>query len=149
MVAAHIAHDCVIGSNCILANNVMLAGHVMVEDLGGHLRRGGIASLCHLWQALFCVAGFRRSRGDVPPFMVVEGHPSAIRGVNRNGLKRRGYADEQIEPLKTAYRMLFSDHTPLITQCGGTGADLSRPGGYSDVAGLHAGLDGRPAGPGA
>ena len=39
-----------------------------------------------------------------------------IRSVNRNGLRRRGYTDEQIEPLKAAYRLLFKDTTPWITQ---------------------------------
>src|SRR5205085_11872501 len=115
MVGSHIAHDCVVGSNCILANNVMLAGHVVVEDWV--VISGGAAShhFVTFGKHAF-IGGLSAITRDVPPFMVVEGHPSAIRGVNRNGLKRRGYTDEQIEPLKTAYRMLFSDTTPLITQ---------------------------------
>ena len=115
MVAAHIAHDCILGNNCILANNVMLAGHVLVEDWV--VISGGAAShhFVTFGKHSF-VGGLSAVTRDVPPFMVVEGHPSSIRGVNRNGLKRRGYTDEQIEPLKTAYRMLFSDTTPLITQ---------------------------------
>ena len=114
MVAAHIAHDCVIGSNCILANNVMLAGHVLVEDWV--IISGGAAShhFVTFGKHSF-VGGLSAVARDVPPFMIVEGHPSSIRGVNRNGLKRRGYTDQQIEPLRTAYRMLFSDTTPLIT----------------------------------
>lgn len=115
MVAAHIAHDCVIGSNCILANNVMLAGHVAVEDFV--VISGGAAShhFVTFGKHSF-VGGLSAIARDVPPFMIVEGHPGSIRGVNRTGLRRRGYTDSQIEPLKTAYRMLFSDTTPLITQ---------------------------------
>jgi UDP-N-acetylglucosamine acyltransferase len=115
MVGAHIAHDCTISSNCILANNVMLAGHVLVEDWV--VISGGAAShhFVTFGKHSF-VGGLSAVTRDVPPFMVIEGHPATIRGVNRNGLKRRGYADEQIEPLKTAWRMLFSDTTPLITQ---------------------------------
>lgn len=115
MVASHIAHDCLIGSNCILANNVMLAGHVSVEDFV--VISGGAAShhFVTFGKHSF-VGGLSAITRDVPPFMVVEGHPCAIRGVNRTGLRRRGYTDGQIEPLKTAYRMLFSDTTPLITQ---------------------------------
>jgi len=115
MVAAHIAHDCLIGSNCILANNVMLAGHVAVEDYV--VISGGAAShhFVTFGKNSF-VGGLSAITRDVPPFMVVEGHPCAVRGVNRTGLRRRGYTDGQIEPLKTAYRMLFSDTTPLITQ---------------------------------
>ena len=115
MVAAHIAHDCHLGSHCILANNVMLAGHVAVEDCV--VISGGAAShhFVTFGKHSF-VGGLSAITRDVPPFMVVEGHPCAVRGVNRTGLRRRGYTDSQIEPLKMAYRMLFSDTTPWITQ---------------------------------
>ena len=115
MVAAHIAHDCLLGDNCILANNVMLAGHVLVEDWV--VISGGAASphFVTFGKHSF-VGGLSAITRDVPPFMIVEGHPAGVRGVNRTGLKRRGYSEDQIEPLKTAYKMLFSDTTPLITQ---------------------------------
>ncbi len=115
MVAAHIAHDCIIGSNCILANNVMLAGHVRVEDWV--VISGGAASHHYVTfgQHSF-VGGLSAVTKDVPPFMIVEGHPAMIRGVNRNGMKRRGYSDDQITPLKDAYRLLFRDTTPILTQ---------------------------------
>jgi UDP-N-acetylglucosamine acyltransferase len=115
MVAAHIAHDCIIGNNCILANNVMLAGHVVVDDWV--VISGGAAShhFVTFGKHSF-VGGLSAITRDVPPFMVVEGHPCAVRGVNRTGLKRRGFSDGQLDALKTAYRMLFSDTTPLIKQ---------------------------------
>jgi UDP-N-acetylglucosamine acyltransferase len=115
MVAAHIAHDCVLGDHCILANNVMLAGHVLVEDWV--VISGGSASHHYVTFGKHSfVGGLSAITRDVPPFMVVEGHPSVVRSLNRTGLKRRGYTDEQLESLRTAYRMLFSDTTPLITQ---------------------------------
>jgi UDP-N-acetylglucosamine acyltransferase len=115
MVAAHIAHDCIVGSDCILANNVMLAGHVVVEDYV--VISGGAASHHFVTFGKYSfVGGLSAITRDVPPFMIVEGHPGIVRGVNRTGMKRRGYTDEQIEPLKTAYRMLFSDTSPLITR---------------------------------
>jgi UDP-N-acetylglucosamine acyltransferase len=115
MVAAHIAHDCVVGSNCILANNVMLAGHVVVEDWV--VISGGAAShhFVTFGRHSF-VGGLSAITRDVPPFMIVEGHPGIVRGVNRTGMRRRGYNDEQLEPLKMAYRLLFKDSTPLVTQ---------------------------------
>jgi len=115
MVAAHIAHDCILGDNIILANNVMLAGHVLVEDWV--VISGGAASHHYVTFGKHAfVGGLSAITRDVPPFMVVEGHPAAVRGVNRNGLKRRGYGEVELEPLKTAWKMLFSDTTPLITQ---------------------------------
>ncbi len=115
MVGAHIAHDCIIGSHCILANNVMLAGHVLVED---HVVISGGAASHHFvtFGRHSFVGGLSAITRDVPPFMVVEGNPSLVRSVNRNGLRRKGYTDQQVEPLKTAYRLLFKDTTPLITQ---------------------------------
>jgi UDP-N-acetylglucosamine acyltransferase len=115
MVAAHIAHDCVVGSHCILANNVMLAGHVVVEDWV--VISGGAAShhFVTFGRHSF-VGGLSAITRDVPPFMIVEGHPGVVRGVNRNGLRRRGFADDRLEPLKAAYRLLFKDSTPLVTQ---------------------------------
>jgi UDP-N-acetylglucosamine acyltransferase len=115
MVAAHIAHDCVIGNNCILANNVMLAGHVAVEDYV--VISGGAAShhFVTFGKHSF-VGGLSAITRDVPPFMIVDGNPCMVRGVNRTGLRRRGYTDPQLEPLKAAYRLLFSDTTPWITQ---------------------------------
>jgi UDP-N-acetylglucosamine acyltransferase len=115
MVNVHVAHDCVIGDHNILGNNTMLAGHVKVEDcvvisgavavhhfvtFGKHSFTGGVSGVTR----------------DVPPFMIVDGHPFVVRGVNRIGLKRRGYTDDRLEALRTAYRLLFSDTTPLITQ---------------------------------
>jgi UDP-N-acetylglucosamine acyltransferase len=115
MVAAHIAHDCIIGSNCILANNVMLAGHVVVQDCV--VISGGAAShhFVTFGKHSF-VGGLSAITRDVPPFMIVEGHPGIVRGVNRTGLKRRGYNDGQLEALKDAYRLLFKDTTPILTQ---------------------------------
>lgn len=115
MVGAHIAHDCILGSHCILANNVMLAGHVVVEDWV--VISGGAAShhFVTFGKHSF-VGGLSAVTRDVPPFMIVEGHPGVVRGVNRTGLKRRGFGDDTLEALKIAYRVLFSDTRPLITQ---------------------------------
>ena len=115
MIGAHIAHDCIVGDHCILANNVLLAGHVAVEDYvvisGGSAAHHFVTFGQHAF-----VGGLAAVTRDVPPFMVVDGDPAIVRGVNRNGLKRRGFSDGDLEALKTAYKLLFSDTTPLTTQ---------------------------------
>ena len=115
MVGAHIAHDCILGSRCVIANNVLLAGHVLVEDWV--VLSGAVAShhFVRIGQHSF-VGGMAAITRDVPPFMIVDGHPATVRGINRNGLKRRGFTDAQIEALKTAYRLLFKDTTPMLPQ---------------------------------
>lgn len=115
MSGAHIAHDCEVGSHTILANNVLLAGHVVVED---YVVLSGAAAATHfvtIGQHAF-VGGLSAVQRDVPPYMIVNGHPAAVRGVNRNGLKRRNFSEAQLEALKTAYKLLFSDTTPTTTQ---------------------------------
>ena len=115
MIGAHIAHDCDIRNHTIFANNVLLAGHVVVEDF---VVLSGAAAVTHfvtIGQHAF-IGGLSAVQKDVPPYMIANGHPAAIRGVNRNGLKRRDFAEEQLEALKTAYKLLFSDTTPTTTQ---------------------------------
>lgn len=115
MIGSHIAHDCIVGSHCILANNVLLAGHVELQDYVVISGAAGVAHYCTIWQHAF-IGGLSGVQRDVPPFMIVDGHPIAVRGVNRNGLKRRGFTDEQMDALKTAYKLLFSDATPALAQ---------------------------------
>jgi UDP-N-acetylglucosamine acyltransferase len=115
MVGAHVAHDCVIGNHCILANNVLLAGHVAVEDWV--VISGGAAShhFVTFGQHSF-VGGLSAITHDVPPFMVVDGPEASVRAVNSKGLARRGFSQDQIATLKTAFRLLFKDKTPVSTQ---------------------------------
>lgn len=112
MAYVHIAHDCIVGNHTILANSVALAGHVIVEDyaiLGGY-------SLIHQ----FCKIGAHAFTGmgskincDVPPFVVAGSEMSVPRGINTEGLKRRGFTPERIAAIKRAYRTLYISGLPL------------------------------------
>ena len=107
MAYVHIAHDACVGDGCILSNSVQLAGHVHLED---HVTMGGIIGVHHFTTLgrLAYVAGMTRIVADVPPFMIVEGNPSRVRGFNEKGMHRWGYTDEQIAGVREAYRILFS-----------------------------------------
>ncbi len=106
MAYVHIAHDCLVGSHAILANNATLAGHVHVGDhaiIGGLT---GIHQFCHV--GAHAMAGFASHVSqDVPPFMTVAGNPLAMRGLNSEGLRRRGFSPERIAALKQGYRLLY------------------------------------------
>ncbi|MCL2329984.1 MAG: acyl-ACP--UDP-N-acetylglucosamine O-acyltransferase [Phycisphaerae bacterium] len=106
MAYVHIAHDVVVGNGCILSNAVQLAGHVHLEDC---VTMGGIIGIHHFTTIgrLAYVGGMTRIVADVPPFMIVEGNPSRIRGFNERGMERWGSAAEQIAAVRDAYRMLF------------------------------------------
>ncbi|MDP9141072.1 MAG: acyl-ACP--UDP-N-acetylglucosamine O-acyltransferase [Pseudomonadota bacterium] len=106
MAQAHVAHDCIVGNSTILANGATLAGHVLIEDyvgLGGY-------TLVHQ----FCRVGAHAYTGggavvlrDLPPFVIAEGHPARPRGINAEGLKRRGFTAEEIELIKDAYKLIY------------------------------------------
>lgn len=106
MAYVHIAHDCVVGDQTTLANNTTLAGHVEVGDwatvggLTGVLQRMRIGA--------HAMVGFASHVGkDVPPFMVVDGNPLAVRGVNLVGLRRRDFSAERIAAIREMHKLLY------------------------------------------
>lgn len=106
LVGVHIAHDCHIGDYCILANYVQLAGHVRLED---KVTIGGLVGIHHFTTigTLAYIGGLTRITTDVPPFMIVEGNPSRVRGFNDTGLTRWKFDESKIRGIREAYRALF------------------------------------------
>ena len=106
MAYVHIAHDCVVGNQTILANNATLAGHVQIGD---YAIIGGLTGLHQFTQVgAHVMAGFASHISqDVPPFMMVDGNPLAVRGLNLEGLRRRGFSPERITAIKQMHRLLY------------------------------------------
>lgn len=111
MVNAHIGHDAQIGNHCIIANNVMIAGHV---NCGNHVAiMGGVGVHHYVTIGNFAyLSGYARVHHDVPPFVKVDG-ADQIRGLNKVGLERAGYSQEDVEALDDACRQLFYREKPL------------------------------------
>jgi len=106
MAFAHVAHDCVLGDHVELMNNVLLAGHIHVDDRA--IISGGAA--LHQFVTVGTMAfvgGLSRIVQDVPPFMIVEGNPSKVRGINIVGLRRNGFSAAAIQNLKKAHRLVY------------------------------------------
>jgi UDP-N-acetylglucosamine acyltransferase len=103
----HVAHDCSIGSHCVFSNNSTLAGHVQVGDWVITSGFSGIHQFCRVGAHVFIGMG-ALVNGDVPPFVMVAtedyGRP---RGINSEGLKRRGFDKDRIGAIKRAYRALY------------------------------------------
>ncbi len=106
MAYVHVAHDCVVGSHTILANNATLAGHVHVGD---HVILGGLTGVHQFTKVgAHAMAGFASHISqDVPPFMMVDGNPLAVRGFNIEGLRRRGFGPQRIQAIKRMHRLLY------------------------------------------
>ena len=109
----HIAHDCHVGNKCVFSNNATLAGHVSVGDwviLSGF---AGVHQFCRIGAHAFLGMGVLVS-ADVPPYTMVAGDEQGRpRGINSEGLKRRGFSPEQISAIKRAYRTLYVSGIPL------------------------------------
>lgn len=112
MAYTHVAHDCEIGDNVIMANAASLAGHIEVQDwaiLGGF---SIIHQFCRIGGHSFCAMGSVVTK-DVPPFIIIGGHPAQPRGINSEGLRRRGFESEVIQCIKSAYRLLYMSNRKL------------------------------------
>jgi UDP-N-acetylglucosamine acyltransferase len=136
MAYVHIAHDVQLGSHTILANNATLAGHVHIGDwviVGGLT---GVHQFCKI--GAHAMTGFQsRISQDVPPFMMVEGNPSEVRGFNAEGLRRRGFSKERIGLVKQMHRLLYRDGLTLEAAKAAIGALRGTvEGGDEDVAHL-------------
>jgi UDP-N-acetylglucosamine acyltransferase len=106
MAYVHIAHDCIVGNRTIFANNASIAGHVEVGDyaiLGGFT---AVHQFCRLGESSL-TSMFSYVTKDVPAYVIVSGRPVEPRGVNAEGLKRRGFTPEQIRGVREAYRTVY------------------------------------------
>ncbi len=106
MAYVHIAHDCMIGDHVILANNATLAGHVKVGDWAIFGGFSGVHQFCHIGAHSFMgmYAGIGK---DVPAYVMVMGTPAVPRGINAEGLRRRGFTTEQVRQIKDAYKIVY------------------------------------------
>lgn len=103
---SHIGHDCTVGDEVVFSNNGTLAGHV---EVGDNAVMGGLTAVhqfCRIGRFAI-TGGCSKIVQDVPPFMIADGNPAEIRGVNSVGLERKGYSAEKVKPIKEAFRLLF------------------------------------------
>lgn len=106
MAASHVGHDTTIHNNAILVNAVLLGGHVTVDDRA-YLGGGSVVhQFCRIGRNAM-IGGHARIVQDVPPYVMVDGDTAKICGLNLVGLRRAGYATEEIAQLKAAYRLIY------------------------------------------
>jgi UDP-N-acetylglucosamine acyltransferase len=147
MAYVHIAHDCQVGDQTVLANNATLAGHVHVGDWA---IVGGLSGVHQFVKVgAHAMIGFQSHVSqDVPPFMMVDGNPLAVRGFNVEGLRRRGFSPPRIAVVKQMHRLLYREgHTleqareligSLAADAPGARADVELMTGF--LAGVRRGI---------
>jgi len=103
---SHIGHDCTVGNDVVFSNNGTLAGHVQVGD---HAVMGGLSAVhqfCRLGRFAI-TGGCSKIVQDVPPFMIADGNPAEIRGINLVGLERKNFPPENVKLIKEAFRLIY------------------------------------------
>ena len=103
---SHIGHDCSVGNEVVFSNNGTLAGHVQVGD---NAVMGGLTAVhqfCRIGRFAI-TGGCSKIVQDVPPFMIADGNPAEIRGVNLVGLERKNFPAERVKPIKEAFRIIY------------------------------------------
>ena len=118
MAYTHIAHDCIVDNHTTLANNTTLAGHVHLADW---VTVGGLTGI-HQFVSVgaHAMVGFASAVSqDVPPFMLVDGNPLAVRGFNVVGLRRRGFTPERVAAVKQMHKLLYRQGLTLEQARGG------------------------------
>jgi UDP-N-acetylglucosamine acyltransferase len=103
---SHVGHDCTVGDAVVFSNNGTLAGHV---EVGDHAIMGGLTAVhqfCRLGPYAI-TGGCSKIVQDVPPFMIADGNPAKVRGINVVGLERSGFTPEAIKTIKEAFRLIY------------------------------------------
>lgn len=107
MAYTHVAHDVTVGDNCIIANVAQMAGHVTIGDF---VVIGGLTAIhqfCRIGSYSMIGAGFKVTK-DVPPYVLAGNEPLKYSGLNVVGLRRRGFSNDEINSIKTAYTYLYN-----------------------------------------
>lgn len=102
----HVAHNCIVGNHVIMSNAATLAGHVIVEDravIGG---LAGVHQFVKIGRNVM-VGGLTKITQDIPPFVIVDGNPAKVRGLNNVGIARAGVDETARRNLKKAYKLLY------------------------------------------
>ena len=124
MAYSHVGHDCIVGNRCVLSNCTALAGHVELGDWVIMSGYSAIHQFCKIGAHAFLANNAAVTR-DVPPYLLVAGSPAEPKGINSEGLKRRGFDATQITNIKNAYRLLYRSGLKLAeatTQLNGLAA---------------------------
>lgn len=106
MAYAHVAHDCIVGNQVTLANNATLAGHVVIDD---RAIVGGLSAVHQFVRigTLAIIGGCSKVVQDIPPYVLVDGHPAKAYGLNVIGLERADFPKEERMILKKAFKVVF------------------------------------------
>lgn len=112
MGSVHIAHDCKIGNKVVIVNYSAATGHVVIEDSAFVSGMVGIHQFVRIG-TMAMIGGMSKITQDVPPYIMVDGHPAKPYGLNRVGLVRNKVSQNARAELKKAYKILYGKNTAI------------------------------------
>ncbi|MGI5845882.1 MAG: acyl-ACP--UDP-N-acetylglucosamine O-acyltransferase [Alphaproteobacteria bacterium] len=107
MVNAHIGHDCKLGNGIVLSNLVQIAGHVEIEDFAIVSACSAVHQFVRIGRNAF-IGGMTGIGTDVVPYSIFEGRPGVYRTINKVGLMRHGFTNEDIHAIHAVYSAFFT-----------------------------------------
>jgi len=119
MAYSHVGHNCQVGHHVVMANTVQLSGHTTVEDYAVISGLTGTHQYITIGK-MAMIGGMSRINQDALPFIITNGNPPTIYGLNKIGLRRQGIKKETRAKLQSAYRLLFQSSRTLpeaLDQC--------------------------------
>ncbi len=106
LASVHIGHDCILHDNIIISSHSGIAGHVEIYSNAIIAGFVGVHQFCRIGSHAM-VGGMSQVIKDVPPYVLAEGRPAKVRGINQVGLTRHGFSKEDLRALKNAYKALY------------------------------------------
>jgi UDP-N-acetylglucosamine acyltransferase len=134
MVNSHIAHDCVIGDRCIFTNGSLLAGHCIVDDMAILSGNSAVHQFVRIGR-LAMLSGCSAATRDIPPFVIQQGIDT-VSAVNVIGMRRNGFSNEQINGVRTAFRVIYREGMTLPAALAKLERDLGRLDVISEMIGF-------------
>lgn len=129
LINCHCGHECQVGNHCILSGYAGVAGHCIIGDWAIISGFAALHQFVRVGQHAM-VGGCARVAKDVPPYMIAEGFPAAVRSLNIIGMQRRGFSEEDEKALKFVYRKLFLDKTSNLQEALHTVKEDAKYGGH-------------------
>jgi UDP-N-acetylglucosamine acyltransferase len=105
MVNSHIAHDCVLGNHIVMANGSVIGGHCVIQDRAFLSGNTAVHQNCRVG-TLAMIGGTTCISQDLCPFWICQGRINELHSVNVVGMRRAGYSRDEINAVRTAYRLL-------------------------------------------
>ena len=107
MAYVHVAHDCHVGNDTIFGNMATLGGHVAVQDFANISAGSGVHQFCRVGREAY-IGGYSVVVKDALPFALTVGNHAKCYGLNKVGMRRRGYSRETLNALHHAFHLLLA-----------------------------------------